>query len=342
MGSKPLAMNQKRPARKYSFILLCFVVLIVLHPQSGASTETSTEARQSGNLYRLQGEYRGVIDAWGGNWGAQVVATGAQSLRVQLLKGGLPGDGFQGNEPDKKVDCILKEDAAECTASSDSFEVVLKLGTLEVCGKEKKERLGVLTKIVRESNTLGRMPPSQAVILYSPRENNFVGETTSAVGLGVGGTSKALMEDHRLHIEFCIPFQPLDVGQARGNSGVYVQGRYEVQILDSFGLKGENNECGGIYQIAKPRINMCYPPLTWQTYDIDFVQARYDGTGNKIKNAKIRVEHNGVLIHDWQELKTQTPGKLDESPSPGPLYLQDHGNSVVFRNVWFVPTAQSP
>lgn len=342
MESKQLAMNQTRPIRRYRFLFLCWVILVGGHLRVGASMETSAETRQAGNIYRLQGEYRGVIDEWGGNWGAQVVATGERSLRVQLLKGGLPGDGFQGKEPEKKVDCTLIEDATECTASSDSFEIALKPGSLEVWNKEKKARLGVLAKIVRESNTLGRMPPSRAVILYSSRENNFVGATASEAGLGVGGTSKDLMQDHRLHIEFCIPFQPMDVGQARGNSGVYVQGRYEVQILDSFGLKGEDNECGGIYQIAKPRINMCYPPLTWQTYDIDFVQAKYDGTGSKTKNAKIRIEHNGVLIHDWQELKNHTPGNMNESPGPGPLYLQDHGNSVIFRNVWFVPTAQSP
>ena len=342
MESKPFAMNMKCPTHRCAFTMVCLIMLIGIHPRSGASTETSTEARQAGNVYRLQGEYRGVIDEWSGNWGAQVIATGKQSLRVRLLKGGLPGDGFQGNEPDKIVDCTLKEDATECTASGDSFEVILKPGSLELMGKEKNARLGVLTKIVRESNTLGRKPPPQAVILYGPRDNNFVGAAGSEAGLGVGGTSKALMEDHRLHIEFCIPFQPLDAGQARGNSGVYVQGRYEVQILDSFSLKGEDNECGGIYQIAKPRINMCYPPLTWQTYDIDFVQAKYDASGNKTKNAKIRIEHNGVLIHDWQELKNQTPGNLKESPSPGPLYLQDHGNSVIFRNVWFVPTTQSP
>jgi len=337
-------MNHKHPACRIIFTFLGLLLLLGMSPRLGFSTETSTDALHAGNLYRLQGEYRGVIDAWGGNWGAQVVATGKQSLRVQLLKGGLPGDGFDGTEPDRKVECTFQEDEKECTASGDSFVLVLKPGSLEVKGKEKDKdtRLGVLTKIVRESNTLGRKPPPQAMILFGPRDNNFAGATVLDDGLGVGGTSRALMEDHRLHIEFCIPFQPADTGQSRGNSGVYIQGRYEVQILDSFGLKGADNACGGIYQLAKPRINMCYPPLTWQTYDIDFVQATYDATGIKTKNAKIRIEHNGVLIHDSQELKHHTPGQMEESPSPGPLHLQDHGNSVIFRNVWFVPAMPSP
>jgi hypothetical protein len=154
----------------------------------------------------------------------------------------------------------------------------------------------------------------------------------------VGGTSRTFFGSHRLHIEFRTPFQPDDKGQARGNSGVYVQGRYEVQVLDSFGLKGADNECGGIYRATKPRVNMCFPPLTWQTYDIEFVQASYDSDGKKTKNAKIRVEHNGVLIHESLELEKHTPGKLEEAPDPGPLYLQDHGNPVMFRNIWVVPT----
>ncbi len=142
--------------------------------------------------------------------------------------------------------------------------------------------------------------------------------------------------DHQLHIEFRTPFKPLARGQARGNSGVYVQSRYEVQVLDSFGLSGEDNECGGIYKIAKPRLNMCFPPLTWQTYDIDFVAAKYDQSGKKTSNAIITIKHNGVTIHDKLELKSGTPGRLPEGPTPEPLYLQGHGNPVVYRNIWVV------
>jgi len=141
-----------------------------------------------------------------------------------------------------------------------------------------------------------------------------------------------------IHIEFRAPFQPWARGQGRGNSGFYAQGRYETQMLDSFGLSGEWNECGGVYQIAKPSVNMCYPPLSWQTYDIEFVQAVYDEDGNKTENAKFTVLHNGVNIHDDVELThATTASPMKEGPEPGPVFLQNHGNPVRYRNIWVVP-----
>ena len=115
-----------------------------------------------------------------------------------------------------------------------------------------------------------------------------------------------------------------------------MQSRYELQVLDSFGLSGEDNECGGIYQIAKPKVNMCYPPLAWQTYDIEFTAAKYDASGEKTANARATIKHNGVVIHDDLELEHGTPGRFREGPQPMPLFLQDHGNPVVFRNIWVV------
>src|SRR5262249_28832554 len=143
-------------------------------------------------------------------------------------------------------------------------------------------------------------------------------------------TSKQKFGDHSLHVEFLIPFKPSARGQARSNSGVYVQSRYEIQVLDSLGFEGKHDECGGIYSIAAPLVNMCFPPLTWQTYDLDFAAARYDSGGKKIQNARITVRHNGVMIHDNLELSHGTPGPSPEEPGPEALYLQGHGDPVVF------------
>ena len=144
--------------------------------------------------------------------------------------------------------------------------------------------------------------------------------------------------DYSIHLEFRLPFMPAARGQARGNSGLYHQGRYETQILDSFGLQGKNNETGGIYEIRDPDTNLCLPPLAWQTYDVDFTAARYSDDGKKIADAKITVRLNGIVVHRDVELPRATrAAPVKEGPEDGPIYLQDHGNPVRFRNIWVKP-----
>jgi hypothetical protein len=154
--------------------------------------------------------------------------------------------------------------------------------------------------------------------------------------LQCGTKTKKEFGDCTLHIEFRTPFKPAARGQGRGNSGVYMQDRYECQVLDSFGLKGEDNEAGGIYHTSKPKLNMCFPPLSWQTYDIDFEAAKYEGD-KKVKNAVLTVKLNGVLVQDHVEAPAATPssGRKD-GPEPGPIQLQNHGNPVFYKNIWIV------
>src|SRR5262249_36897667 len=164
------------------------------------------------------------------------------------------------------------------------------------------------------------------------------GKQRPVVLLEGGARTKPLSHACPLHVESRIPFKPAGRGQARGNSGVYFHDRYEIQILDSFGLEGKANECGAIYRQTAPAVNMCYPPLSWQTYDIDFQAARYDAAGQKVKNAVATVRHNGVLGQARAEILNPTSARAKpETPIPaGPIYLQNHGNPVHFRNVWLV------
>jgi Domain of Unknown Function (DUF1080) len=141
-----------------------------------------------------------------------------------------------------------------------------------------------------------------------------------------------------LHVEFRVPYMPNATGQGRGNSGVYVQGRYEVQVLDSYGLDSKDNDCGGIYSVAKPLVNACKAPTVWQSYDIEFRSPVFKD-GKKTEPARISVLHNGIKIHDDVKItKDNTTAGLGGDPSsPGPILLQDHGNPVQFRNIWLQP-----
>lgn len=141
----------------------------------------------------------------------------------------------------------------------------------------------------------------------------------------------------KLHAEFRVPYMPTAKGQSRGNSGIYLQGRYEVQVLDSYGLDSQMDDCAAIYSIAKPLVNACKAPTVWQTYDIEF-HAPVFQEGKKKEPAWISVWHNGVKVHEKVSLATDNTrsGAGGDPSTPGPVLLQDHGNPVQFRNLWLV------
>lgn len=196
-------------------------------------------------------------------------------------------------------------------------------------------------------------PPKDAIILFNGKDltgwTKPDGKTPAhwkvlesgameVVGGGNIITEKKFDGHFKLHVEFRVPYMPKATGQGRGNSGVYVQGRYEVQVLDSYGLESKDNDCGGIYGIAAPKSNACKAPTVWQSYDIDF-HAPKCVDGKKTEMATITVFHNGVKIHDDVKItKDNTTAGLGGDPcTPGPIMLQDHGNPVQFRNIWLVP-----
>ena len=144
--------------------------------------------------------------------------------------------------------------------------------------------------------------------------------------------------DFRMHLEFATPENDNPWGN-NGNSGVYIQRRYEVQILNSFGRemsKLTKQDCGALYRQRLPDVNASRPAKQWQCYDIAFRAARWEGE-KKVANARITVHHNGQLIHDDVELPNKTGAGRKEGPEPDHIRLQDHGNAVKFRNGWILP-----
>lgn len=199
-------------------------------------------------------------------------------------------------------------------------------------------------------------PPAGAIALFdgtqASLDSNWTYRDGKPAGWVVGDgimTSKHMdiitrekFGDFTLHVEWNEPQMPAEVkGQARGNSGVYLQGRYEIQVLDSFGVDAKSDDCGAIYNQKAPDVNACLPPGQWQSYDITFKAAKFDNAGKKISKAVVTVIQNGKKIQDNVEIDRTTGGELmKESADPGPIMLQYHHNSVRFRNVWIVPETE--
>jgi len=230
----------------------------------------------------------------------------------------------------------IKDGGATGSVSKESLTVKLKQGTAKMARAQRK------------SPTLGKQPPAGAVVLLPFEEgkptnldqwakNQWICQPDGSV-LVRGGDIKTTREfgDCKLHVEFCVPFMPAARGQGRGNSGVYMHGRYEIQVLDSFGLTENAGECAAVYGQKVPCVNSSLPPGQWQTYDIDFKAPRFDAGGKQTTGAVITVLHNGVKVIDAFETKNPTGGAWGAPAKTGPVRLQDHGNPMRFRNIWLV------
>jgi hypothetical protein len=297
-----------------------------------------------------------------------VIALGQRAFQAVIYTGGLPGSGWDksgrvlmdGTLDGDKVTFkpttgertyLAKEPEKFCAfpkyspKTNKEYSGSISGDTLTI--KTDDDRTLTLKKTVRKPATLGTKPPEGAVVLFDGSDTDawdggrLDPETKLLNTDGKDIHSKKKFNNYTAHVEFMLPFRPDARGQGRGNSGFYQVDLYEVQILDSFGLEGENNECGGIYSKIKPNINMCLPPLTWQSYDVVFTNAVQDDDSKKIKNAKITVKHNGVPIIEDKEIPEPTGGgRLGKEPegTPGPVQLQGHGNPLQFRNVWVLET----
>jgi len=192
-------------------------------------------------------------------------------------------------------------------------------------------------------------PPKDAIVLFDGKDASgwtridgkpcpWMVREGALICLPLTGNirTKRVFGDHKLHIEFRTPYMPKAKGQSRGNSGVFIHGRYEVQVLDSYGIHPpQKDDCGALYGSIAPTTNACLPPKEWQSYDITFYAPKLDKDGQMIKKGRITVVHNGITVIDDREIprlpKTREVGK------PGPLMLQDHLDPVAFRNIWVVP-----
>jgi hypothetical protein len=191
-------------------------------------------------------------------------------------------------------------------------------------------------------------PPSDALVLFSGSDlgrwkNTSNGEAKWKVANGVvevNGTGDILTKeefgDVQLHVEWASPSAVQGEGQGRGNSGVYLQGRYEVQVLDSYQNKTYfNGQAAAVYGISAPLVNACRKPGEWQVYDIIFRAPRKSADG-KVEPGYVTVLHNGVLVQDHVAIvgESTTSAKFQGVSATGPLMLQDHGNAVRYRNIW--------
>ena len=346
-------------------VVLPFVLSSCAAHRSAVTKETAVTA-ESKKIDPFMGD-------WDGNWRlsdgsrsgglvAQAIALGKGQYHVNLLEAFdqriEPIAVFEGTVQGGKLPLAGK---AKHKGANVQVQAVIEADTFtgEFKGQtsEGEETSGTfeLERKVRLSPSLGDKPPAGAIVLFDGKNFNqwerIGGEAgkkevrwkllpDGAMEVTPGGgsiTTKKKFTDFKLHIEFRTPFMPDARSQGRGNSGVYLQNRYEIQILDSYGLEGRDNECGGIYTVAAPLVNMCASPMQWQTYDAVFHAPRFDNAGKKTKDASVTVAHNGLTIICQKPIPGPTGGALDSNVNqPGGIYLQDHGNLVQFRNIWLV------
>lgn len=295
-------------------------------PDKKGAYATAKDAQEDPD-FAIQGEFAGSYTQSEGTVskvGIQVIALGNGKFRAVGFEGGLPGAGWDKGERSQSEANKAADSSVTFTEEDSKATGVLKGDNLTIKSPDGKS-LGVLKRVNRKSATLGLKPPKGATELFkgTSLEHWKKGARKTPDGLLMEGVNSARndFKNFTLHIEFRLPYMPKARGQGRANSGMYLLGT-ETQMLDSFGLSGESNECGGLYKWKRPDQNMCYPPLRWQTYDVEF-QAASEGNP-----PVMTVKHNGVVIHDKV--------KLRKNSTQGGIHLQNHSNPVRYRNIWLL------
>lgn len=289
--------------------------------------------------YMLMGEFVGNIRTAGEKKKRQPLALQIRPIigdqfHAIAYSGGLPG------EPKHKADemrLIGLRSGNSVVLSGGPWAIFVDPKGCNIVGSGGK-LLGRLERVQRVSPTLGAQAPEGATVLFDGSNvDHFVkAEMTDDGLLKQGGLISPMFQDFNLHVEFRLPYMPQAEGQQRGNSGLYLQSRYECQVLDSFGTEKMFNGLGSLYRMKAPDVNMAFPPLRWQTYDIQFTAPRWASDGTKVRDAHVTSWVNGVKVQDNVALPNKTGAGKQEEPTLSPINIQDHGDPVRFRNIWIV------
>jgi hypothetical protein len=298
-----------------------------------------------------------VMGVYEGFWKAADGTKGRISAQVRTVAGG-KHDGFVAFYKSKTLEGVLKLKAGDTKFEGGAVKSAGGMLAPELSGSAQIEN-GKLTGSFKgefgagtfegtmahpTSPRLGAKPPKHAKVLFNGKPapdawTDFHWKVTPEGTMIVQGGdihAKDTYSNFLLHVEFRTPFMPEAEGQERGNSGVYLQSKYEVQVLDSFGLFPlQNNDCSAIYSLKAPQINACLPPGEWQSYDITYVQ----GNPARKESPTITVVFNGVKVIEKFEVPASVleKGTTAADGAGGFLKLQDHGNPVEYRNIWVEP-----
>ncbi len=293
--------------------------------------------------FELLGEFVGPITTPDGGFaplGLQIRPVGQGRFEALQFMGGLPG---QESFEQQAVSLIGRRLEDSLILSGGHWAIFVDREHCTLIDRDG-QTIGRLERLQRGSPTMNAQAPAGAFILFDgTNTDQFVsGEMTEEGLLKAGAELKPMFQDFDMHVEFRLPYMPNSDGQQRGNSGCYLQSRYEVQVLDSFAQLPQFNGCSSLYRTKSPDVNMCFPPLVWQTYDIRFTAPRWSSDGSKLRNAHITVWHNGVKTQDDFELKNKTGAGKAEEPVLLPTKLQDHSDPVVYRNIWLIDRGLTP
>jgi hypothetical protein len=328
---------------RFEALIVAWLWLVLSSPGPLASADENlvyTDPAHADEDFTFQGEYRGGQRSLPSQRslepvGLQVIARGNGRFDAVKYYAGLPGE--RRFRPERFL--LSGERVGQVVVLiGEQYDIALERGVALLTDKDGRSA-GELRKVQRISPTMGATPPAGAVVLFDGSDSGKLRDPrlTPEGWLLAGTETLDSYRSFHLHGEFRLPYKPFATGQARGNSGFYIQSRYEVQVLDSFGLEGAFNECGALYRQRAPDVNACLPPLQWQTFDIDFRVPRFDSEGKKVTNGRISAWLNGIPIHQKVEILDKTGAGRPEGPDPLPLKIQDHDNPVVFRNLWIVP-----